>query len=193
MRSFEEPVTQDSGETTHPAFAVLNLSYGRSSTPTTLFGSSIPTRKTVTLTVSSGYYTEDGTIMAGREMLAVELTGSQLASLITNPNQMVSTPATLTFTRGDGLIPGISSTTGDKLSSNARRVVEALGTMKETILQKLALVEEKPTKANIRSLRGATEYLEKNTEYCLTSLQEEAASVLDRLNIDATILKDRGI
>ena len=193
MRDFEEPVTQDNGDTTHPAFAVLSLSYGRSSTPTTLFGSSIPTRKTITLTVSSGHYAEDGTIMAGRDMLAVELTGSQLASLITNPNQMVSTPATLTFTQGEGLIPGIASTTGDALSYKARRVVEALGTIKETILNKLALVEEKPTKANIRSLRSAAGFLERNTEYYLTGLQEEAASVLDRIKTDAIILEDRGI
>ena len=131
--------------------------------------------------------------MAGREMLAVELTGSQLASLITSPNQMVSTPATLTFTQGEGRIPGIASTAGDKLSHRARQVVEALRTLKEDILKKLALVEEKPTKANIRSLRGVAEFLDRNTEYYLTSLQGEADAVLDKLEADISILKDRGI
>lgn len=188
-----EPATRGPGpahaderayEENHPAFAVISA-VRTSGGAAVLFDSDIQHQHTITVTISRASRQRDlhrDWIHGEREhLIEVEMSEAQWASFVSSINT-TGVPCTLRRTETNQNVPGLLyeprlRESMDEVRGTARR-------MRDRLDAALREVEEKPTKANIRSLRNALDGIESNMTFAARSLEEHAENVVQKARND---------
>ena len=178
----------------HPAFGMIGFcqSYGGERT---LFGSSISHNNVVILELKHAY-SERGLCNDyhyGRGLITrVEMSYSQFAELVSNPNNGDGIPCTIRFTEKDGSIPAIASNISKRkqfedefsehLSTAMAQVQAQIDRIKESLTEKKSL-GVKDRKEMISQLQQVQYNIGCNLEFCATQFNEQ---------MDKTVLEAKG-
>lgn len=182
-RENEPPTRNERGDEVHPAFGMIRASRVTGGNKS-LFDSDIQHNHYVILEISTASRKRDlntDWIHPGRHVIEVAMSEAQWASFVSSMNTS-GVPCTLEFIAGDGDLPGLPFDSRLQLSHDETRA--AAQRAFEHIKEAFAAVEEKPTKANIRSLRSAIENAPANVEFAAKSLTEHAENVVQKARAD---------
>jgi hypothetical protein len=176
---------------THESYGVIELSRVTSS-PVTLFGSSVKHQQFISLTISRANIIRnlhEDKIYAGDELIRVSLSSVQLGELLTNMNVSSGVPCTLERIF-DGVEyksvpnpPDITTTQETYIDEFKHDVKEAVSNLK-TLLKRVEELENKPsvTKTERReisaSLAGIVTAIESNMPFILTQFNEKVEKVI---------------
>jgi hypothetical protein len=177
---------------THPAFGKVTLSRVSSSPGASLFDSEILHSHYVVLRIHGA----DRTRSLQRDWIHTEMTPhieiamseAQWASMVSSFGDGGGTPCTIQATKADGMLPAIPFESRLALSTAETR--NAARGVKDRIDAALAAVEEKPTKANVRSLRIAVDQAESNVVFAARSLTEHTENVVSKARADIEAMVD---
>jgi hypothetical protein len=179
------PTVDEYGAEHHPAWGVIGASRVQS-TGTYLFDSDMRHQHYVVVTLRQARRTRDlnhDRIMADSRLPIVEVAMSeaQWASFVSSMNTGDGVPCTIE--RRDGQrAPGFPHEA--RLAESMREVSEAADKSLEAIREAFALVEAKPTKANIRNLGIVLGNAPASMRFAASSLTEHAENVVQRARAD---------
>lgn len=191
VRITEDPVVNERGYEEHPAFGQIEVARVSSTPGISLFDSDVRHQHYVTVKIRHADRTRTGGrdwIHGTRDIVEVSLSEAQWAQAITNMNT-TGTPVTITWTREDGMTPAIPFRPRSALSR--KEVRDAADKVFEKAREALALVEERPTKANIRNLRTIMDNAARNVEYAAKVLDEHVEGTVTRARFDVEAMVSR--
>jgi hypothetical protein len=193
-RETVEPTTNEWGDDTHPAFAVIGASNISTSPPgSILFQSDIAHQHTVVIRVATATRKRDlhhDWVHGGREFLEIEMSQAQWASFVSSMNQGSGVPCTIRRREDDYLVPGVPYE--PRLAESLREVHEATDKTFGKIAEALAAYEKaladkvgaKERNAALRNLHFAVEHTHGNLDFAAKSMAETAENVVQRAKAD---------
>lgn len=184
--SEQEPTLDESGAEVHPAFGNITMHRVTSSHGASLFDSEIRHTHFVTLRIQgasrSRDLNRDWIHPSNRPIVEVQMSEAQWASMVSSFGDGGGTSCTITYTQENGPIPDIPF--APRMEQSMAEVRGAADEQYARVLEALALVEEKPTKANVRHLRIVLENAPKNVAYAAKTLTEHAENVVQKARAD---------
>lgn len=178
------PTVEEGGEEKHPAWALIGASRVSTSPPgAALFDSDIRHQHYVVVRIrraSRDRHLNRDWLHGREEIIEVAMSEAQWASFVSSMNTGDGVPATIT--RFDGPVPGVIHE--PRLAESMDEVRDAGKKALAHIEEAFKKVEEKPTKANIKSLRHAIENAPSNMRFAAESLTEHAENVVQRARAD---------
>lgn len=191
-RDTKQPSLNKYDREVHPAWGLIGASRVQTSPPgAALFDSDIRHGHTVIVRVGTASRTRSlhhDHHMRDQEFLEVEMSEAQWASFVSSMNTGDGVPCTIRRREDQIAIPGVPFEPRFEQSMDEVRNAanEALAKIKEAF----KVVEEKPTKANIKTLRYAIENTPANLAFAGKSLTEHAENVVQksRADVEAMVL-----
>lgn len=191
----QEPTREEAGghrsegdiRETHPAFGnvtVARISGGNAS----LFDSEVRHNHFVRVTVRRSDRTRAlhrdwmSTAGMGLPLIEFDMSEAQWASLVSAFGNGGGVPCTIRATESDPNVPGIPF--APRLELSTAETKAAAERQYERVKAALAAVEEKPTKANVRSLRLAVDQAAGNVAFAAESLTEHTENVVQKARAD---------
>jgi hypothetical protein len=190
-RQVQQPTVLDSGlrgavRETHPAFGKAILNKHRHTPGAVLFDSEIRHPQTVVLTIEGATrerdLNRDWIHADSRPIVEIEMSMAQWADLISSFGNGGGVPVTIRRTQNEVFVPELPY--APRLAQSQAEVEGAADRMFEEVKAKLAAVEEKPTKANIRALRIALDNATPNVGFAAESLTEHVEKVVTKARAD---------
>jgi hypothetical protein len=182
----QEPTLNEYGDEVHPAFGNINMNRSQVTPGASLFDSEIRHRNVVTMRIQGASrkrsLNRDWIHPSSRPIIEVHMSEAQWASMVSSFHDGSGTSCTITYTREDGQIPDIPF--APRMEQSMTEVKEAAHRQYEEALEALRAVEEKPTKANVRSLRIALENAASNVSYTAETMTEHAENVVQKARAD---------
>lgn len=187
------PTIDEHGAEVHPAYGMIRVArvHGGDSV---LFDSSIRHDHSVVLTVRRASRQRDlhrdwihasGKLVD--ELVEVQMSESQWASLVSSFNTE-GVPCTIRSTMNEHDVPGLEF--NSRLAATASEVGRAAKRALEKVEEAFAAVEEKPTKANVRTLKFAIANLPANLKFAADSLTEHTEDVVQKARVDIEAMVD---
>jgi hypothetical protein len=184
-RPSQEPTIDERGEESHPAFGMVQVTRVSQSPPgASLFDSEIRHSHYVLLRIKTADRKRDlnrDWIHSRRELVEVGMSESQWASLVSSFNTE-GVPCTIRSTPEDHMVP--EPPFSPRLALSTAETGNAAHRAFDRARAALELVEEKPTKANVRALRIALDQAAPNVEYAARSLTEHTENVVEKARAD---------
>jgi hypothetical protein len=190
-REYQEPTTNEHGEESHPAFAKMRVNRIQTSPGASLFDSEITHQHYVKVTVEAATRERNlnrDWIHGGKQLIEFDMSEAQWAQVVSSFGSE-GTPVTLSWTREDGMVPGIPF--APRLAISEKETASAAATAFAEISEAFEAVEEKPTKANIRRLRAAIDNAPKNVQFAARSLTEHVENVVSKAKADVEAMVHR--
>lgn len=188
----EQPTVDETGEERHPAWGLLGASRVSSSPPgASLFDSDIrhSHHVVVRLKHASRQRKLNSDWLHGErpDIVEVEMSEAQWASFVSTMNTGDGVPCTITWL-GAERVPGVPH--APRMEQSMREVRDAGEHVIADVRKAFATYEDRPIKANLRSLAAAIENLPGNMEFAAKSLTEHAENVVQkaRADIEAMVL-----
>jgi hypothetical protein len=183
----QEPTLDEYGSEVHPAFGNITMNRAQVSPPgASLFDSEIRHSHIVTMRIQGASrkrdLNRDWIHPSSSPIIEVHMSEAQWASMVSSFHDGSGTSCTITYTREDGQIPDIPF--APRMEQSMAEVRGAANAQYQEVLEALKVVEEKPTKANIRSLRIALENAPKNVAYTARTMTEHAENVVQKARAD---------
>jgi hypothetical protein len=179
-----QPIAIDEhGYETHPAFGMAAVHKTSASHGAVLFDSEIQHRHYVTLTITRADRKRDlghDWIHPGKELIEITMSEAQWAALVSSTNTS-GVPVTISAIDNKSL-PDLPYES--RLQQSFDYAHEAADKMFENVKEKLAAVEEKPTKANIRALRIAVENSSHDVDYATKTVSEHVENAVTKARAD---------
>lgn len=180
----QQPTLDEHGSETHPAFGMVHLTRPSASPGAVLFDSEITHQRYVSMTITAATRRRSlnrDWIHDGPRKIEVAFSEAQWAQMVSSIGSS-GTSCTIQWTEQDGRLPGLPHQPRLALSEAETR--SAAERQYARVAEALALVEEKPTKANIRALRMAVDSAGSNMEFAARSLTEHAEEVVTKARAD---------
>lgn len=176
---------------THPAWGQI-AAYRTSISPpgSPLFDSDIRHQHTVVVRINEASRTRDlhhDWIIDGKELIEIEMSEAQWASFVSSMNTS-GVPCTLRTVAG---VDRERVKFAPRLEESLRETRDAADRAFAQIDEAARLVEEKPTKANIRALRITIQNATPNVEYAAKTLGEHAENVVTKARADVEAMVAR--
>lgn len=185
-RNIENPLVDEDGNETHPAFALIGASRISTSPPgATLLDSDIRHQHSIIVRIKRAERRRDlnrDWIHGREELIEVELSEAQWASFVSSMNTGDGVPATLRWTAEDKQVPGLPFQ--PRLAKSMREVRDASDKTFAAIAEALAEYEAHKTAANLRTLHFAVQNAGSSLEFAASSLTEHAENVVQRARAD---------
>lgn len=192
MRETVDPVRDDRGDETHPAFGVVTVARS-SGSPRALFQSDLLHNETIRLAIHTATRQRDLShdwVHSERQIVEVEMSLAQWGALVSSVGMGAGTPVTIQYTREDGMVPGLPhqprlqeglhevGNATDKLLAQVKAATnelhDAIHNKKGIRAEKVALSYLESTLANARS----------NSEFVMKSLNEAGEHVVSQAKAD---------
>jgi hypothetical protein len=185
-REVTAPTKDEQGYEHHPAFGMVSVYRTSTSRPgATLFDSDIQHNFTVVVRVDTGTRKRDlnhDWTHREEEIVEVEMSEAQWASFVSSMNSGTGVPCTVRRREDDWDIPGLPYE--PRLAENMIEVRSAGDKALEEIREAFRVAQEKPTKANMRTLQARIDNAVPNMEFAAKSLSEHAENVVQRSRAD---------
>ena len=185
-REIATPTIDEHEDEVHPAFGMIGASRGSTSRPgATLFDSDIQHAHTVTIRLATGSRKRDlnhDWIHRKEEFVEVEMSEAQWASFVSSMNSGTGVPCTIRRRERDWDIPGLPYE--PRLAESMEEVRAAGDKALAEIRAAFEVAQEKPTKANMRTLQAMIENATPNMEFAARSLSEHAENVVQKSRAD---------
>jgi hypothetical protein len=185
----QQPTLDEHGDEVHPAFGKATINRMSSTPGSVLFDSEIRHGSTVRLSFFECSRKRDlnrDWLHATREVLEVEMSEAQWAALVSSFGNGNGVPVTLRRTSAQRF--PLESTPEipfePRLALSTEETVTAADRAFEKIKAAAKAVEEKPTKANIRTLMNHIENAPRNIEFAAQSLTEHVENVVTKAKFD---------
>jgi hypothetical protein len=180
------PEPNDRGDAEiHPAWGLINVSRITSTPGSVLFDSDIRHSHFIRLTVRRASrdrnLKHDWIHDHGPDLIEVDMSEAQFGAMISSANTS-GVPCTIRQTETNANVDGLHY--DPRLAVSMAEVRAAADEIKDRLDAALKAVEEKPTKANIRSLRIALEGTKPNLDFAAKSLSEHAENVVQKARND---------
>jgi hypothetical protein len=186
-RNIEPVVTNDRGDETHPAFALISASRTSTSPGSVLFDSDIRHQHSVVVRISTATrkrsLNQDRT-HEEKQLIEIEMSEAQWGSFVSSMNVGSGVPCTLRAERG-AKVPGLKYE--PRMAESLREVQEATGRVFGRIDSALSAYESHKTVANLRALRNAVERVGGDLDFAAKSLAEYAEGVVQRARADVEV------
>lgn len=180
---------KDRTKEVHPAFGLARVNRHSVTPGAVLFDSQIRHGHTVVLTISEASRTRDlqrDWLYAERAIIEIEMSEAQWGALVSSFGDGRGTPVTIRHApkerRPMEIVPGLEFES--RMALSAKETHAAAEKAFEEIKEASAAVEEKPTKANIRTLMNRIENGPKNVEFASKSLTEHVENVVTKAKAD---------
>lgn len=184
-RNIENPTTDEYGDETHPAWALIGASRVSSSPPgAVLFDSDIQHQHYVTVRLSTCSRKRDlnrDWLHGKREFVEVAMSEAQWASFVSSMNAGQGVPCTIQHREGHS-VPGVPYE--PRLAESLDEVRSAADKAVEKVAEAFAAYSEKKTAANLRTLEFAIKHMPANITFAADSLTEHAENVVQRARAD---------
>jgi hypothetical protein len=198
-RDTQAPTVDADGHESHPAFGKVVLSRVHASPGASLFDSEIRHPEYVTVKVVRAERERDlnrDWIFGRQTVVEFAVSTAQWADLVSSFSNGDGVPCTLQYTETDGVLPAIPFEPRLALSQAETRGAADRAFAK--IREAFEVVDAKPTKANLRSLRAAIENAPSNVEFAARSLTEHTEKVVTKARADIeamleTAARSRGL
>lgn len=181
----EEPGRHDDSRETHPAFGLVSAHRVSSTPGATLFDSDIRHGHYMVVTVKRAVrdrgLQRDWIHDTGPELIEIAMSEAQWGAFISSTNTS-GVPCTIRATETDRNVDGLLYE--PRLQVSMAEVADQARKIQERLDAAVKAVEEKPTKANIRSLRLAMEGVSSNMDFAAKSLSEHAENVVQKARND---------
>lgn len=198
-RKITEPVKNERGDETHPAFGVATVTRGQG-TGRTLFQSDLQHTQTITLSVHTATRGRDlnrDWVHPRETLVEIEMSLAQWGALISSAGIGSGVPVTLRRTESTSFVDALPYQ--PRIAQSLAEVNAAMGKTMARIRQTYTVVQEAfEQKKGIRAMRealsahhAAITHTEANTGYAVKSLKDAAESVTSqtRADIEALILE----
>ena len=186
MRKTVNPTLDERGAETHPAFALIGAARVSAGPPgAVLFDSEIRHQHFVTIRISEAKRHRElnrDRVYAQKQIVEVSMSEAQWASFVSSMNAGDGVPCTLATRETDWDIPGLPYE--PRMAHSLDEVYGAADRALAEIREALAVVETKPTKANLRTLRARIENAPSNMRFAADSLSEHAENTVQKARAD---------
>ena len=179
------PRHRESTSDTHPAFGKATLGITTANPGAVLFDSEIRHNQYVTLSIHTAERERSlgrDHLFAREKIIEIAMSKAQWADLISSFNNGSGVPVTIKHTRDQGRTPDLDF--APRLAQSQAETREAADRAFAKIKDAFAVVEDKPTKANLRALRSAIENAPANVEYAAKTLTEHVENVVTKARAD---------
>lgn len=183
-REVQEPVTDERGVETHPAYCTVSANRVTSTPGAVLFDSSVRHQHYIVLEVHDAdrqRMIKNDFIHPTRQRMRIRLSMAQWGMLVSNMNSG-GTPATLEWTREEGYLPDLPF--DSRLHLQAREARGAAQEVFERVQEAFTAYTEHKTVRNLRSLQAAIENAGSNVQYAADKLTEHAEEVVAKARAD---------
>lgn len=184
-RKIVNPVPNERGDETHPAWALIGASRVNQSPPgAVLFDSDIQHQHYVTVTLSTASRQRrlnHDWLHSERRIVEIAMSEAQWASFVSSMNVGQGVPCTLLY-REREMIPGMPYE--PRLAESMDEVHNASDKAMEAIREAFTTYAEHRTKANLRSLEYAIKNTPDNMAFAARSLSAHAENVVQRARAD---------
>lgn len=187
------PTTNAYGDEVHPAYGMISV-HRVTGGSGVLFDSDILHNETVVLTVKRASrkrdLNRDWLHASGKladELCEIQMSMAQWASLVSSFNT-TGVACTIRSTMNEHDVPGLEF--APRLAVSAAEVAGAAKRALEAVDAAFAAVEEKPTKANVRTLKFALANLPANLKFAADSLTEHTENVVQKARADIEAMVD---
>lgn len=179
------PTDTERGTQEHPAWGLVRASRISSTPGAILFDSDIRHQHLIRLSVKRA--TRDRDLKrdwihdTGADLIEIDMSESQFSAMVSSMNTS-GVPCTIRSTESNPNVNGLAYE--PRLQVSIDEVRAAADSIRDRLDAALAAVEEKPTKANLRSLRIALESTKPNLDFAAKSLSEHAENVVQKARND---------
>lgn len=182
-RNEQEPTVNEYGAEVHPAFGMVRVNRV-SSTGAVLFDSEIKHSTYMVMTVYAASRKRDlnrDRIHEDKVKYAIAMSEAQWAAMIASTNSS-AVPCTIEMTESDYQVPSIPY--APRMEQQVAETVDAARKALAEIEAAFALVDEKPTRKNINSLRFAIQNAPSNMAFAEESLTEHVENTVTKAKAD---------
>ncbi|HMM95375.1 hypothetical protein [Phycicoccus sp.] len=183
LRKTVEPTLDEYGDETHPSYGRIRVTRAQGA-PRPLFDSETLHQHTITLTISHATRKRDlqrDWIHEGRVVAEVSMSEAQWAQMVSSIGAGPSS-CTLRVADGDYMVPDAPFSA--RLALTAAETRTAAKRALADVEEKLAAVQEKPTKANVRALAIAVGNLPANLQFAADSITKHTEDVVTKARAD---------
>ena len=185
-REIVEPMRDEEGRETHPAWALVGAYRVSNSPPgATLFDSDIRHTHTVIVRLSTASRRRDLSHdwhHGEREFVEIEMSEAQWASFVSSMNSGSGVPCTIRRREDDVLVPGMPF--APRLQESMDEVRGAADAAVAKVQAAFAAYEAKKNAANLRTLKFAIQNMPANMAFAAKSLTEHAEGVVQKARVD---------